>query len=364
MNHFSARESNNGEPIVVQVPGTFVFESSANSDVTTSGLTPVKLKSCHINLNRNGSFISEDNMNKALPSIANRPILAHLIEKEDGSIDFGSHDVEIVTDKDGKQRVHYIEQPIGVIPESHNGHLEYDETMDKTYVVVDGWLFDDYNNGSTELMQEKTSTKVSVELSIFEWSFNAKEKYLELEDFIFSGVTALGEDIGEGMLGSKMTIESFSKENNSIVKYDDLTKQMLESLDKAITLISSFNKDKIKEGGDAQVRLDELLAKYEVTAKDLTFDYEGLPDDELEMRFKEQFEDDDDDGNPTDNEPVDNTLTDTNGCGGGDSKKKKKKYTLDDNGDMEVSFSISHEDIRCSLYSLLSALEENDDEWY
>ena len=51
--------------------------------------------------------------------------------------------------------------------------------------------------------------------------------------------------------------------------------------------------------------------------------------------------------------------TEEEACG-----KKKKKCSIDENGNMSVSFEISHEDIRGALFNLLDIYEEEDNEWY
>lgn len=43
-----------------------------------------------------------------------------------------------------------------------------------------------------DIIREKNGTKVSCELIVYECSYNAKEKYLQLEDFEFAGCTCLG----------------------------------------------------------------------------------------------------------------------------------------------------------------------------
>lgn len=297
---FSAKNDNGC--IVVQEMG--YFDSSSND--TKMGLLPVSIKACHINLNRNGSYISKKNMEKALPTIYNRPILGNIIQLDDGTYDFHSHDFEI--DDDGNE--HYIEKPIGIIPESGNAHLEYDEEMDKTYVVVDGFIYEDYGNEAAEIILNKESNKVSVELCINELSYNAKEKYLEITDFYFNGITCLGKEkdgreIGEGMLGSKLKLGDFSKESNSIVS--NVGEELLLAIDKLNTTLSNFqiNTNTQGEGGYTQVKLQELLEKYSKTMDDITFETEGLSDEELENKFKEAFED----GNTDSSDGSENTDT-------------------------------------------------------
>lgn len=258
--------------LIVHVPGNVENSiSSKFAQETPEGLLPVTLQACHTELNRNGSYISEDTMTAALPSFKNRPILGHIIQKNDGTYDFSSHDMELVEDpwNKGEKRVHYIEQPIGTIPESCDAHLEYDDKKKKTYVVVNGWIYEDYGNGAAEILKEKGGTKVSVELGINKFSYNTKEKYLEIEDFIFLGVTALGEDIGEGMLGSNM-IADFSNTQNK------------------------------QEGGNGKMKLEDLLKKYNVALNDLTFNVDGVEPNELERLFKEAFAEDTTDDNTDD----------------------------------------------------------------
>lgn len=50
-------------------------------------------------------------MEKALPSLKDRPILGHIVELEDGTFDFFSHDFKI--DEETGEVV-YQELPIGV----------------------------------------------------------------------------------------------------------------------------------------------------------------------------------------------------------------------------------------------------------
>ena len=69
--NFSSRDS--GQPIVVKTGGYF---SEEDSDMP--GMLKLKLKTCHIATNRNGSHISKENMEKAMPTVKYRPILAYI----------------------------------------------------------------------------------------------------------------------------------------------------------------------------------------------------------------------------------------------------------------------------------------------
>lgn len=313
LSHYSSKDNNNAM-VMVHVPGEFKEETSMNfSDNDAEGLLPVTLQSCHIYENRNGSYISKTTMQNALSTFSNKPILGHIIQKDDGSYDFDSHNMEMVDDpwNEGEQRVHYIEQPIGIVPESCNARLEYDKEKKKTYVVVEGWIFEDYGNGAAEIIKEKGGTKVSVELGVKEFSYNAKKKRLEIKDFVFMGVTALGEHVGEGMLGSNMKLSDFCCPESLEVENFAET---IEELNRRMKKIEELYHEK----GGRSLKLDELLEKYNKTKDDISFEIEGLDDEELEKAFQEHFEDtsEDVDDSAEDTSVSENTedVTDSTDC--------------------------------------------------
>ena len=355
--HFSSKLS--GSPVVVQVPGNLTFDANDNS---TEGLLPVVLQSCHIGKNVNNTIIEESIMTNALPSFSNRPILGY-IHEVDGEWHFYKHNLH--EDEDGE--IVYDEIPVGIVPESCCAKLEYDEEKDKTYVVINGYIFEEYSKAAEILKREKECA-VSVELSIREFSYNAKEQCLVIEDFYFSGVTILGkhpdgEDVAPGMAGSNIKLADFSAKNNSLFadKYETQIIEMQEKLDK---LISCFNIDNSKKGGISMNHFEELLAKYSKTVEDITFDYEGLSDEELDAKFEELFgegktepEDDSvvvEDGGETEVvEVVEEELETT-----------EVVETVVENEVFTRTYELSHDDIRCALYALLVPYEEADNMYY
>jgi len=104
LEHFSSTDF--GGDILLRVEGVFSQTVDSRED-ETEGLVPVHLKACHTLLNRNKTYISEEVMENALPSIKNRPILADIIQRDDGKYDFRSHDFQIVDDPwhEGEKRV-------------------------------------------------------------------------------------------------------------------------------------------------------------------------------------------------------------------------------------------------------------------
>lgn len=385
MYNFSSKES--GKPIVIQAVQDF---SSANVEETADNKLYAKVRVCHTLLNRNGSYISEDSMKAAMPSLKYSPLLANIHQLDDGTWDFHSHDYHIEKDEDGNENVIYDEKQVGTFT-ADEPYLEYDKDMDKTYVVARVAIPESYTR-CADIIREKNGTKVSCELIIYECSYNAKEKYLQLDNFEFAGCTCLGSEkdgtpIGEGMLGSKITLEDFSEENNSLIKFNEKMVELQARLEKLETACFDNKKNNSKEGGNKNLnKFEELCQKYEKTVDDITFDYKNMSDDELVEAFAKAFDEADsaDDGSEGADTPSGSeTTTDGNEEGEnnpteqnpdesekGDTTEDETPFIDDDepkkkaNNALTRTFEISHDDIRYALYNLLSSYEDADNEWY
>ena len=348
--NFSAKDS--GKPIVVTTNGFF----DAN-ETDMPGMLMLELKVCHTDTNRNGSHISEDNMKNAMPTLKYRPILAYIHELEDGTKDFYAHNMEIVENEDGEAEINYIERQVGCFT-ADEPWLKYDEDKDKTYVHAYAVIPEVYTEAA-DIIRRKQGTKVSCELVINELSYNAKEKYLDLTDFYFGGCTLLGCDehgneIGEGMLGARADITEFCYKQ-PVFTYQD---KMIEVLEKLNATLSNFNTNTQKEGGNEMTKFEELLAKYSVTIEDVTFEIEGLSDEELEAKFAEVFEVADPGVVSYEGDKiVEEGVVDPEGGEpnvGGEPEKFTKTFTLE----------LSHDDIRSALYVLIKQYETEEEYYY
>ena len=371
--NFSSKE--NGNPIVVSMPAN--FEISEND---MPGMLKLKLKVCHIDTNRNGSHISKENMEKAMPTLKYRPILAYIHQLDDGTYDFYAHNMEIVEDENGEEKINYIEKQVGCFT-TDEPYLEYDKDNDKTYVNAYAVIPEEYTEAAN-IIRRKNGTKVSCELVIDELSYNAKEKYLDLTSFYFGGCTLLGCDengneIGEGMLGSRADIADFCHKKPVF----DYQEKLVEMLDRLNNTLSNFNKNNTEEGVREEMsHFDELLEKYGFTVEELDFDYENMSDEELDIAFedfkcrkkkyeeeeqdadsedfkcrKKKYDDEDSDGDDSEEEDDNDEEDDA-----GDDESKKNSENFVKNFKVEIS----HEDIRYALYNLIAEYEESDNEWY
>ena len=166
----------------------------------------------------------------------------------------------------------------------------------------------------------------------------------------------------------------------------DCQNKLIETLEKLNMTLESFNnKNQNSEKGGEKVmnKFEELLAKYGKTADEVTFEYENLSDEELEVAFTEAFEEDngdnitnpegdgaDEDNNSDDGNDSDNG-NDGDGAGDGDDGESGDNDGEDEgSGESEeepeakfvLKYELSHDDIRAALYNLLAA--EDEDNYY
>ena len=235
---------------------------------------PVHLQACHTGTNDNKCRVSNETMTNALSSLINKPILGYIYQDDDGELQFHAHD-------NG-------EQIVGFLPESCNPKIVYDEEKKKEYVEVDGIIVENYT-AAADILRREQECAVSVEMAVTEMKYDAKEKILDILDFIFTGVTILGRNedgtkVREGMAGSNITIKnaevSFSEQQ---AKLEELSRQV-EELKQSLAINNSE-----KGGKEGLMKFEELLAKYNKTAEDITFETEGLSDEELEETFAKAF---------------------------------------------------------------------------
>ena len=357
VNYFSKNKiksfdySESGKPIVVKSMQEF---SSSEIEESEDGKLYAKVRVCHTLLNRNGSFASEENMKKAMPTLKYSPLLAKIHQLDSGEWDFHKHDFHI--DENGETI--YDESQIGTFT-ADDPYFEYDEEMDKTYVVAKVAIPTEYTRAA-QIIKEKGGTKVSCELAIYSCSYNAKEKYLELEDFIFMGCTCLGREkdgteIGEGMLGSKLTLEDFSANDNVLNKIAELQERLSKVESACFSINDTLGKEEqIKV--DTEKNFEEVAETEEVETEEVTETEETT---EEEVTDTEDSSEETVDETPAESEEVVEEATEET-----ESYEEVEDVDTVTQYSEIKGFQLSHSDIRYALYNLLYSYEEADNEWY
>jgi hypothetical protein len=355
----------------LQKPDTnFTIAYTVDDSFDNESFIKLRLRVCHDGLSPNKTHFEKKVMEDAKDSIKNKPILAHVKYDENGTPMLGSHDMHVESNRlrEGEEKVIYDEIPIGVIPEDCNFTIEEFDGMN--YVFCDSYIWRDYSNYAEELIEDAVNTKLSMEISIPDdcLSFNAKERYWEITKFKFRGVTMLNENLGTGMKNALATTENFSQE-----EYENSVRERMIILMEALQdCLSNYNKEILNKGGNELTKFEELLQKYKITKEDVTFDIEGLTDEELEAKFEEVLNTatatTDAEGTPVTEEFTDeDVIVETPVTEEGSlSFKGENTETAEPKTvyNYVKSFEISHDDVRAGLYALLTSYEEADNTWY
>lgn len=266
----------------------------------------VRIVAMHSGSNNKNSNYTVEAIKKSKDSFANIPILADVVahKEEDGSVsyDYGGHDWHIEDDafRENQSRRIYDEKVVGFVPENNNLEIVYDEEGGRYYVFVDAFIFREYGNYAADiLMARGGKTDVSAEIDVNEFSFNRTTGEIVVHAFTMLGITLLGKDKIPGMKGAHATAV-FSMDADT--RQQQLT-EIMQELTVALNNYSSAIADQnSKEGGKVNMKFNELLEKYSVTAEQVTFDYSTMTDEELEKAFVETFATEGDkDKTPTEN---------------------------------------------------------------
>ena len=139
----------------------------------------MRLRVCHDGVNPNKSSFEVSDMEKAQDSIKNIPILANVIFDENDQPQFGGHDIVLEPNKmqEGEYKLIYKEVPIGVVPENCNHTIE--KFDNKNYAFCDCYIWKDYSNYAQDIVERDKDIKLSMEILVDEYSYNAKEKNLQ-----------------------------------------------------------------------------------------------------------------------------------------------------------------------------------------
>ena len=352
-----------GYNLTVQTHGLFEVK-----DELSEGLLYGTIKAFHDLGNRNKSYIETDILKEKMFSIKDRPIMADIIETEETDEngnpikDFSGHTMRYDEKLD---KMIYKELPVGHCVNPDSIRIEYDKEHDRNFVYSDVVIYEEYTD-ACDILRRRQTVDCSVELTIKQMHWNAIEKVLYLDDFYVQGITLLGKHVMPGMAGSKLSLKDFSQSNNSI--FSDMSdveySQLINSLDKLNETLSRLNMNQnndedFKKGGNREVNMnkfDELLAKYSKSVEDITFDCEGLSDEELEMKFAEMFEEKPAEGKQA--TTSDGNAEEPDGTEPEEPKDPEKEETF------SKTFTLSHEDLRTSLYRLLAPLEETLNDYY
>lgn len=223
--------------------------------------------------NRNMSIITRDAVEKALPTLKNIPIVGEYSEVNG---DFKGHGGKI--DLDSYKYVHTT-KPYGVVPESAKFSWEEVKGKDgsiREYLAIDGcYLWTGRYEEAYNIIDNGKGQ--SMEIEVVDGNWNESQEAYQINDFVFSALCILGDDVEPAFEDANITVYSF--EEDEFKKEFSLMMSELES---------SLKNNSFKE--DSKVNLEELLAKYSISLEELEaegINYKDVSLEELEASLKE-----------------------------------------------------------------------------
>lgn len=347
--YFDASKS--GTPLLVHSLGSLNYEESDDDD----GLTKVEFIAANTGSNLNRSYIDYDVMkDKLVPTFKNRPILGY-IHEVDGEPCFYTHNMHIDPDTD---EIVYDEIAVGVIPETNNATLEYNEEDDNYNLKITGYLFNEYTK-AVEILNREKECAASVEIAVSKMSYDAKNKLLNIEDGYFAGITILGKTpdgdaVQPGMKNANVKIKDFEATSvdffANIPAQDELKKVLAELCNKIdnLNLNGKEVEQPMHEDNFEKENIDTNVEEFEDSNTDTNNETEVI--DNVEESLNEA----------SDN--VDSSNDESADESGAESETETFDVRVINNG--HSTYELSHDDIRYALYRLLDSVSDNDNEWY
>jgi hypothetical protein len=228
----------------------------------------VKIWLMHLGENYNGSSFEKENVIKAIPTLANTPILG-FIESNGNEEDYSDHRI-ILTRKNGKFEEKYIGQAYGTIPEDNNAQFELrvgDDGVEREYLTCEGLLWQKWDI-PTEIMDRDLVKSQSMELhKDFKGYWNDDTQLFHFTDFKFFGACILGSNVMPGMNSASIEKEfSFSQESFQLQIQEKMEELKIAFSRYQESLVDDTNKSS-KEDKNMNEKLLELLSKYGLSDK-------------------------------------------------------------------------------------------------
>ena len=265
-----------------------------------SNLMKVKITVMHDGINYNGSKFTLQDMKRAEESVKNIPILGYVLRDTDGNLDdFDGHNMETRikdSDKGFEIETYYLEKPIGVVPESCNPR--YEEIDGLNHLIVDGYIWKSYSNGSYKLIENSSFKGVSMEIEVLDGNWNELENVYDITDYRYTGITVLG-DMVEPAMGDTCRIQKYSacadykdaladiyREIYSLERKEDNMEEIKDEV-----IVETQQEPEIEEVVESEETKEEVVEAEEVTQTEEIVEEAETPEEtEVVEEVKEESE--------------------------------------------------------------------------
>ena len=241
--------------------------------------------------NRNYSYMSEENIKKALPTLSYAPVVGHLIPKydDDGNVVghyMGSHDYEITPEMELKA----VTVPYGVVIEDSFAFEDVEEfNRTERYLTASVYLWlGRYPELADAIYDENTWFNQSMEVSVGEFRpLEEDSNYTELLSWNYSSLCLLGlsdnpqENSTPCFISAQVHPVNYSLDKAEFAKtMDDLKEKLNMALKKG-------GKSNLKFSEEAR---DAILTEFKITIDNIDFEItEDMTEEDFRKVVEEKF---------------------------------------------------------------------------
>ena len=215
--------------------------------------------------NPNKTYFTKESIEQAMPTLANKPILAIW----DGINDFKEHAKTLSDIKN--------QDAIGTIPES--GNFSFEEYEGKEYLATDIVIWKNYfPHMADKLNQNDAFSKISMEI-FSEKETKRQDGYAQIDKFMFAGIAVLGAKYGTGIPNAHMKMVKYSSDEygklveDTNVKFSAIIKDgvKVDNLEKDV---QEVNEPKLNTYGLTSSQTMQLIEAVFADKKYMSGDYE------------------------------------------------------------------------------------------
>ena len=237
----------------------FVMTYSVDKKFESDKFVKIRCRVCHDEESPNKTYFTKETMEKAnKESLEYIPILAHVYVNDNGKPVLGSHDMHIEEDRlnEGKTRVIYDEQPIGMVPSLADNNCTIEEYNGLNYTFVDAYIWRDYSNYAEQLVEDAENTKMSMEIDFPEdaLSYDAANERYNISSYRYRGITLLNETLGTGMKDALVTTTNFSIN-------EDIKSKMIVLMEELQKCLREYNENADEKGGNVDMENETIVVE-------------------------------------------------------------------------------------------------------
>lgn len=230
---------------VLSIP--VMFQKVEEFSCDDGRFTKVKIWLMHLGENLNGSVFEKDVVDAALPTLGYIPIVGFIEENAAGEKDFSDHRYIITKDEKGVRRK-YLGTPYGVVLSNADNNAHYEERecddgVTRTFVVVDGVIWNMFEDGSDIINRDLIK---SHSMELYQDAMGAYEGYedenglFHFTKFSFRAACILGDKYDPAMMNSTVEVQ---------FTMTDFVKNLQSELNDKFTTFTKLVNEKSNQGG-------------------------------------------------------------------------------------------------------------------